>query len=56
MRQNKPSVLKNRRPSVSLSEADFWTDVPGEIKRAIQKAKEQLDMGEGIAHDLVMKE
>ncbi|GGB13955.1 hypothetical protein GCM10011500_32490 [Mucilaginibacter rubeus] len=50
-----PSVLKKRRPSVSLSEADFWTDVPKGIKQAIQKAEEQLDRGEGIAHDKVME-
>jgi hypothetical protein len=38
-----------------LSETDFWTDVPKVVKQAIQKAKKQLDQGEGIAHDEVMR-
>jgi hypothetical protein len=38
-----------------LSETDFWTDVPKVVKQAIQKGKKQLDQGEGIAHDEVMR-
>ncbi|MDN3581126.1 hypothetical protein [Mucilaginibacter flavus] len=36
------------------SENDFWTDVPEEIKRAIQEAKDQLNSGEGIEHSQIM--
>lgn len=39
----------------AISETDFWTDVPEVVKQAIQKAKKQLDQGEGIAHDEVMR-
>lgn len=56
MRQKESSFLKKPKPVSNSSEADFWTDVPKEIKQAIQKAKEQLDRGEGIIHDKVMGE
>lgn len=41
--------------SQGISETDFWADVPEVVKQAIQKARKQLDQGEGIAHDDVMK-
>jgi hypothetical protein len=38
----------------NLSENDFWVDVPEVVKQNIQKAKEQLDRGEGIEHTEIM--
>jgi len=39
-----------------LSEQDFWNDIPLEVRRAIDTAKDQLDKREGIPHTDVMAE
>lgn len=41
---------------IGLSETNFWTEIPEEIKKSINKAKEELDRGEGLAYDDVMDE
>ncbi|GAA3961606.1 hypothetical protein [Mucilaginibacter dorajii] len=54
MRQNGKCDSTKLTSSINLSENDFWADVPDEVKCAIDKAKHQLDRGEGISHDQVM--
>ena len=53
---NDDTLLNEIKSLVGLSEGDFWNDLPGEVKHAINQAKAELDRGEGIAHSLVMKE
>jgi len=66
MAEKHKTIHKNLQSDTdgSLNEVDlsqgkpeivFWTDVPQEVKQAIEKAKKQLDLGEGIAHDEVMR-
>jgi hypothetical protein len=55
--QTDDDLLLNEIKSLAgLSEGDFWRDVPGEIKSAVNKAKGELDRGEGIPHSQVMTE
>lgn len=49
-------LLNEIKSLVGLSEGDFWKDVPVEVKRAVNKAKEELDRGEGIPHSQLMTE
>lgn len=37
------------------SKADWWDQISAEQKKAIDKGLKQLDKGEGIAHETVMK-
>lgn len=53
---NDDLLLNEIKSLVGLSDRDFWTDVPGEIKSAVNKAREELDRGEGIPHSQVMTE
>jgi len=53
---NDDLLLNEIKSLVGLSENDFWTEIPGEIKRAVNNAKEELDRGEGIPHAQVMTE
>ena len=41
---------------IGLSETDFWTEIPLEVKQTICKAKVELDDGEGTPHKQVMSE
>lgn len=50
------ALLNEIKAFVGLSENDFWQDLPIEVQQAINQAKLQLDRGEGIANDIVMKE
>lgn len=54
IQSNDDGVLNEINSLLGLSEGDFWADVPVEIKQAIDKARDQLDRGEGIPHDEVM--
>jgi hypothetical protein len=53
---NDDLLLNEIKSLVGLSEGDFWRDVPIEVKQAINKAKDELDRGEGIPHSQVMTE
>ena len=35
-------------------EIDFWAELPEHVKADIEKAKAELDRGEGIPHEEVM--
>jgi len=41
---------------LSLSETDFWHQLPREVKQALNEAKGELDNGKGIPHDEIMTE
>ncbi len=53
-----PATLKNIQllKNNAESEQDFWNDLPEETKKAINRAKEELDEGKGIPHEQVMAE
>lgn len=54
--QSNDEILLNEIKSlVGLSEGDFWTELPAEVKQAVNKAKAELDRGEGIPHAQVME-
>lgn len=50
------NLLNEINSLLGLTEADFWTETPLEVKQAIHTAKGELDRGEGISHVEVMKE
>jgi len=55
--QSEDNVLLNEIDSLlKISQNDFWQDLPNEAKQAIDKAKVELDRGEGIPHEQVMLE
>jgi hypothetical protein len=39
---------------LGVPESDFWEELPEEVKQSINKAKTELDNGEGIPHNEVM--
>lgn len=54
---NDPAVLATLQSvKNSTSNVDFWHELPEETKKAINKAKAQLDEGKGISHQEVMRE
>ncbi|SEO79572.1 hypothetical protein SAMN05192574_11356 [Mucilaginibacter gossypiicola] len=54
IQSNDDNILNEINSLLGLSENDFWSDLPTPIQRAIDKAKNQLDQGEGIPHEEVM--
>ncbi len=56
VQSNDESLLNEIKSLIGLSEGDFWTDLPTEVKQAVNKAKGELDRGEGIPHSTVMAE
>lgn len=50
------NVLNEIKSLLGLSENDFWSELPTEVKQAINQAKDELDRGEGIPHAKVMAE
>lgn len=38
-----------------MPEEDFWNELPEEVKQAIEKAKDEMDRGEGMPHDEVIE-
>ena len=53
---NDDTLLNEIKSLVGLSEVDFWNDLPQEVKKAVNQAKDELDRGEGIPHLQVMTE
>jgi len=53
---NDETLLNEIKSLVGLSEDDFWHGLPDEVKYAINRAKVELDRGEGIPHSEVMNE
>jgi gas vesicle protein len=56
IQSNDENLLNEIKSLIGLSETDFWTEIPEEIKKSINKAKEELNRGEGLAYDDVMDE
>lgn len=56
IQSNDDTLLNEIKSLVGLSEDDFWTELPTEAKQAVNKAKAELDRGEGIPHTQVMAE
>ena len=55
--QSEDDVLLNEINSLlNISQNDFFHDLPNEVKKAINKAKTELDKGEGIPHQQMMTE
>ena len=51
---NDDDLLDEIKALVGLSERDFWNDIPLAVRHAINKAKDQLNNGEGVPHTDVM--
>jgi len=47
-------VLNEIGSILGVPEIDFWDELPAEVKQSIDKAKAELDNGEGIPHNEVM--
>jgi len=56
IQSNDENLLNEIKSLIGLSETDIWTEIPEEIKKSINKAKEELNRGEGLAYDDVMDE
>jgi hypothetical protein len=56
IQSNDDNLLNEIVSLIGLSETDFWSETPVEVKRAIDKAKAELDRGEGTPHSQVMTE
>jgi hypothetical protein len=54
---NKPSLLEKIAKIFELEgEADWWDELSDEERASIQEGLDQLNRGEGIPHEKVMKE
>jgi hypothetical protein len=54
---NKPSLLeKITKIFEQEGETDWWDELSDEERASIQEGLDQLDRGEGIPHEKVMKE
>jgi hypothetical protein len=54
IQSNDDKVLDQIKSLLNIPEPDFWDELPDNIKGAINGAKEQLERGEGVAHEDVM--
>lgn len=41
---------------LGVQQDDFWSLLPDSVKSSIDKAKSELNRGEGLSHDSVMSE
>jgi hypothetical protein len=53
---NDDTLLQEINTLLGLAEGDFWKEIPQEVKEAINQAKKQLDLGEGISNEEVNAE
>ena len=56
IQSNDESLLNEIKSLVGLSEGDFWSELPEEVKQVVNKAKTELDVNQGIPHSQVMAE
>jgi hypothetical protein len=56
LQSNDDLLLHEVEVLIGLSDKDFALSLPVEVTQAINKAKSQLDAGEGITHNQVMDE
>lgn len=50
------TLLNEIKSLVGLSDNDFWSGLPVDVKQAIQNAKDELERGEGIPHSNIMSD
>lgn len=54
--QSNDEILLNEIKSlVGLSEGDFWNELPDKVKQSVNKAKGELDGGQGSEHTKVVQ-
>lgn len=56
LQSNDDLLLNEVEALIGLSDKDFASTLPVEVKQAINKSKSQLNAGEGIPHQQVMSE
>ena len=56
IQSNDDNLLNEINSLLSLSDTDYWSDLPKEVKQAVDKSKAELDIGGGIPHADVMAE
>jgi hypothetical protein len=56
IQSNDDNLLNEIKSLLGLFEDDFWAELPSEVKKAVNQAKDELDRGEGIPHSQVMAE
>ena len=56
IQSNDEALLNEIKSLVGLSDDDYWPGLSADVKHAIQKAKDEIDRGEGIAHSSIMSE
>lgn len=56
IQSNDEALLNEIKSLLGLSDNDYWPGLPADIKHAIQKAKDEIDRGEGISHSSIMFE
>ena len=49
-------LLQQVKHLLDQEEAEDWDGLPEELRNSIQEGVDQMDRGEGIPHDVVMKE
>ncbi|WP_304064761.1 hypothetical protein [Pedobacter glucosidilyticus] len=53
---NDEALLNEIQSLIGLSESDFWSDIPLEVKKAIHQSQLEHDHGKGIPNHQVMEE
>jgi hypothetical protein len=56
IQSNDDNLLNEIKSLLDSSENDFWSELPLDVQHSINKAKSELDKGEGIPHSEVMAE
>lgn len=56
IQSNDEALLNEIKSLLGLSDYDYWPGLPTEVKHTIQKAKDEIDRGEGIAHSIIMSD
>ena len=56
IQSNDENLLNEIKSLVGLSEGDFWTELPAEVKQAVNRAKAELSRAEGTPHSQVIAE
>lgn len=49
-------LLNEIKSLVGLSDGDFWNELPDKVKQSVDKARGELDRGEGVENAKVMEE
>jgi predicted transcriptional regulator len=55
LQTNNENLIKKVKALFKSEQKDWWNEASEEEKKAIEKGISQLDKGEGVAHEQVMK-